>query len=146
MKSTLSQISVIIWFFVLAIIPVIYGCKGQENANTSKKSSSDNIDIVLNFNWFHSHEEGGGDSLTFRHKPFVFPPARGRVGFKLMENNQLEYWAIGATDIPEKLNGSWSLEKGDFNFSVSGNERVNAFEMSYRILKAEKDLFILLRK
>ena len=90
-----------------------------------------------------SHEEIGGDTMTFRHEPFEFAPSRGRVGFKLMKENQLEYWAIGPTDIPEKLNGSWSLEEKDLYFAVSGKGMIQGFEESFRIIKAENDQFIL---
>ena len=62
-----------------------------------------------------------------------------------MKNNQLEYWAIGPTDIPEKLSGTWSLDEKNLYFSVSGKGMIKGFEESYRIIQAENDLFILLR-
>ena len=64
----------------------------------------------------------------------------------MMGNNMLEFWAIGPTDIPEKLQGSWSTGDGILSFSLNGSEMVQGFEQSYQIIKVEKDLFILLRK
>jgi hypothetical protein len=146
MKNTPSKAGLLFWAIALILLPEINACKGQEKTPNSNQGVSDEIEMVLNLGWFHSHEEGGGDTLSFRHKPFDFPPSRGRVGFILMENERLEYWAIGPTDIPEKLQGSWNIADGNLYFSVKGSEMVSGFEASYRIIKAEKDLFILLRK
>jgi hypothetical protein len=146
MKKTQIIISLFSLAFFIVVFAGLSACKGQEKSSDQEKGQAEDIDVVLNFNWFHYHEAGGNDTLSFKHKPFDFPPSRGRIGFMMMENNKLEFWAIGPTDIPEKLQGSWSLTDGVLDFSVKGSDMVQGFEQSYQIIKAEKDLFILFRK
>ena len=59
--------------------------------------------------WRHSHEEDQGDQIVFRPSTFTFPPARGRVAFRLDEDGVAKRFPIGADDRSGSVEAGWRL-------------------------------------
>jgi hypothetical protein len=65
---------------------------------------------VLERRWIHSHEEDTAEGMVFRPDDHAFPPSRGRLGFELRPDGGYVETAIGPTDRPEQVSGTWTLE------------------------------------
>ena len=63
--------------------------------------------------WIHSREEDTGETRVYRPSNYKFPPSRGREGFELKENGEFIRYRIGPTDRPQKIVGTWKVEKGN---------------------------------
>ena len=67
---------------------------------------------ALERRWIHSHEEDSAGTMVFRPDDFAFPPSRGRMGFELGPGGGYVETAIGPTDRPEEVTGTWTLADG----------------------------------
>lgn len=65
---------------------------------------------ALQRRWIHAHEEDTADAMVFRPDGYAFPPSRGRLGFELRPDGGYVETAIGPTDRPEEVSGTWTLE------------------------------------
>ncbi len=122
---------------------VLLACKGNEKSGTADTKSQMDISVAYDFNWTHSHEEDQGEEKFFRHEPWEFPPSRGRVAFKLLEDKTLKYFAIGAADMPEELEGTWSISGDILRMDLKGKEAKPGYSISAKLIRVEKDLIIL---
>jgi hypothetical protein len=51
--------------------------------------------------------------MVLRPDDFPFPPSRGRMGFELRHDGGYVETAIGPTDRPEEVTGTWTLAGDD---------------------------------
>src|SRR4249920_170819 len=96
---------------------------------------------ALERRWIHSHEEDTADEMVLRPDDYPFPPSRGRMGFELRHDGGYVETAIGPTDRPEEVTGTWTLAGDDAlvvtRASSSEPERV------LRIVSAEPDRLVV---
>jgi hypothetical protein len=71
--------------------------------------------------WVHSHEEDSGDLRIYRPADYDFPPARGRRGFELRPDGEVETYGPGPSDVPEATTGRWEAS-GAGRFKLGGEE------------------------
>jgi hypothetical protein len=75
--------------------------------------------------WVHAHEEDAPGRKVFRPASHPLPPSRGRVGYEFKAGGKLIRSGPGATDRPEKSEGTWTLSAGGrLTMSVAGSDQV----------------------
>lgn len=75
--------------------------------------------------WIHAHEEDAPGRKVFRPASHPLPPSRGRVGYEFKPGGKLIRSAPGASDRPEKSEGTWTLSPGGrLTMSVGGGDQV----------------------
>ena len=108
------------------------GCKVQRERKVLAYEAKDSL---LYGAWMHSHEEDEGDLRVFRRVGYKFPPSRGREGMQFLSNGKLVYNAIGPTDAPQHLPGTWGFAgKETLRMTLESGR-----QFSYVLKKAEKD-------
>jgi len=75
--------------------------------------------------WVHSHEEDTSGKKVFRPASHPLPPSRGRVGYEFKPNGKLIRSGPGASDQPQKSQGTWTLDPGGrLTVTVGGGDQV----------------------
>ena len=95
---------------------------------------------ALQGRWVHSHEEDSAGEMVFRPADHAFPPSRGRLGFELRADGGYAETAIGPTDRPEDVSGTWELE-GDV--LVISRDAANEPERRMRIASVAPDRLVV---
>lgn len=95
---------------------------------------------ALERRWIHAHEEDTPDAMVFRPDDYAFPPSRGRLGFELRPDGGYVETAIGPTDRPEEVSGTWTLE--DDTIVVTRNETGEP-ERRMRVVSATPDRLVV---
>lgn len=85
-------------FVVLVISCTFLACQDK---NTMEK--------IIGTTWIRSFEDDKNGTEAYRPDSYQFPPARGRVGYKFLENNTIEKREIGAADGYVSRTGTWKL-------------------------------------
>ena len=96
---------------------------------------------ALERRWIHSHEEDTPDEMVFRPDDHPLPPSRGRMRFELRHDGGYVETAIGSTDRPEEVTGTWTLA-GDDTLVVT-QASSNETERVLRILSAAPDRLVV---
>ena len=74
--------------------------------------------------WVHAHEEDTSGKKVFRPASHPLPPSRGRVGYEFKPNGKLIRSGPGASDQPQKTEGTWTLSPGGrLTMSVAGGDQ-----------------------
>ncbi|HET9248534.1 MAG TPA: hypothetical protein VFP13_01150 [Actinomycetota bacterium] len=96
---------------------------------------------ALERRWIHSHEEDTAGEMVFRPDDYDFPASRGRLGFELRHDGGYLETAIGPTDRPEEVTGTWTLA-GDDTLVVT-RASPNEPERALRILSATPERLVV---
>ncbi|MGF1532206.1 MAG: hypothetical protein ACFCUI_00765 [Bernardetiaceae bacterium] len=78
-------------------------------ALTAGSCREENLQALLGITFFHAFEDDRDGLRAYRPVDYPFPPARGRVGFRLEEKNVFVSLDIAPTDGQEARQGSWKL-------------------------------------
>ncbi len=96
---------------------------------------------ALERRWIHSHEEDTADTRVFRPDDFAFPPSRGRMGFELRPDGGYVETAIGPTDRPEQVTGTWTLTDADtVVVSAAAEDRIGR---QMRVVEVTRDRLVI---
>jgi hypothetical protein len=95
---------------------------------------------ALTGSWLHSHEEDAEDRLVFRSADYDFPPARGRDGFELLPDGDLQRSGPGPDDRTQTFRGRWKLDEGELHLNTAGGRSER-----YAVESAEKGRLVLRR-
>jgi hypothetical protein len=68
---------------------------------------------ALQRRWVHAHEEDSVGEMVFRPDDVPLPPSRGRLAFELRPDGSYAESAIGPTDRPQEVTGTWELADDD---------------------------------
>lgn len=136
---------------ITSIFPVFLGvflifstsCKSTKESSSNEESSFPKVEFNDDITWVHSHEEDKDGNQYYRHEPFEFPPSRGREGFKLLNETELVFYAIGPTDFPAELEGTWTYTQDILRFNVIGGQGVKSFERAYKVIEGKPDLIVM---
>ena len=124
--------------FVALIAAVWCGlpaCKVQRERSALALEAKDSL---LYGAWMHSQEEDQDGLRVYRRVGFKFPPSRGREGMEFLANGVLVYDAIGPTDVPLHLPGTWGFSgKSALRLTLE-----NGRQFSLQLKQAEKDKLV----
>jgi hypothetical protein len=91
--------------------------------------------------WRHSHEEDTATEAVYRRGDFLFPPARGRIGYEFRTDYTCTYIGISPRDGAAREECTWRLGKGAQDQIVlsfpSGEQRV------LQIVSVAKDRLVI---
>ena len=97
----------------------------------SKGQMNNNLPPEIFKHWIHSREEDTGEIRVYRPNDYKFPPSRGREGFELKENGEFIRYRIGPTDRPQKMVGTWKVEKGNYLRVTFEGQRRESYIMQF---------------
>ena len=101
------------------------------------------VDLALIWDkgWYHSYEEDSAEFKAYRPETFNFPPARGRVGFKIQKDSTFIYYAIAAADGTEKQYGKWK-QTGPRSIEVNFDKKSRDL-LKWELVRANKDFLLI---
>ena len=62
---------------------------------------------------------------------------------KLLNETEMMFFAIGPTDVPAELEGTYTDSKGVLRFNVIGGQGVPSFERAYQVFESNADLIVM---
>lgn len=93
--------------------------------------------------WFCSVEEQHGDTLVFRPQGYDFPPVRGREKIEFMRSANFCFYRIAPVDGFSKHIGNYKITKQN-KLELLYDPFLNIEKVTYRLIKANKDILVLI--
>ncbi|HEX8425175.1 hypothetical protein [Hymenobacter sp.] len=125
-------------FLALCILFTFWlgGCQKDDNSPTP-------ISELTGRTWLLSYEESQGNVEVYRPDTYVFPPSRGRTGFKLDANNSFTQLDIAPADGIWPRPGKWVLLGTDILFITLDdqpkiNYKLHIISKKNDVLKVER--------
>ena len=125
-------------FFASVVVSTLAAAASCKVSRERQSLAFEAKDSLIYGAWTHSHEEDQNDMRVYRRAGYKFPPSRGREGMEFLSNGKLLYNAIGPTDAPQNLPGTWGFSsKQTLHLTLESGR-----QFSYTLAKIEKDRMV----